>query len=64
MLYHPLVLDENVQVRDKLFWAGLRQSAKDRFMRMGLAQMEARILRVKLHQKLTPIISLALNKEA
>ena len=31
-------------------------------MHMGLSQMEARILRVKLRQKLTLIISLALNK--
>ena len=34
------------------------------FMHMGLSQMEARILRVKLHQKLTLIISVALNKGA
>ena len=33
-------------------------------MHMGLSQMEARILRVKLHQKLTSIISVALNKGA
>ena len=31
-------------------------------MHMGLSQIEARILRVKLHQKLTSIISVALNK--
>ena len=33
-------------------------------MHMGLSQMEARILGVKLHQKLTSIISVALEKEA
>ena len=33
-------------------------------MHMGLSQMEAGILRVKLHQKLTSIISVALQKEA
>ena len=59
MLYHSLVLDENVQVRDK-HWDALRQSAKDKFMHMGLSQMDARILRVKLHQKFTSIISAAL----
>ena len=43
-------------------WAGLRQFAKNKFMYMGLSQMEARILTVKLHQKLTSIINIALNK--
>ena len=33
-------------------------------MHMGLSQMEARILRLKRHQKLTSIISVALNKGA
>ena len=33
-------------------------------MHIGLPQIEARILRVKLHQKLTSIISVALKKEA
>ena len=33
-------------------------------MHMGLSQMEARIVRVKLHQKLTSIISIALDKGA
>ena len=42
--------------------AGLRQFAKDEFMHIGLSQMEARILRVKLHQKLTLIISVSLTK--
>ena len=52
----PLVLDENVQVRDKtLDWP---EAVK--FMHMRLLQMEARILRAKLHQKLTSIISVAL----
>ena len=45
-------------------WDGPTQSAKDKFMHMGLSQMEARILIVKLHQKFTSIISVALNKEA
>ena len=42
----------------------MRQFAKDKFMHMGLSQMEARILRVKLHQMLTSIISVVLNKGA
>ena len=33
-------------------------------MHRGLSQMEAKILRVELHQKLTSIISVALNKGA
>ena len=33
-------------------------------MHVGLSQMEGRIFRVKLHQKLTSIISAALNKGA
>ena len=45
-------------------WAGLRQFSKDKFMHMGLSRMEARILRVKLHQKLTSNISVALNEGA
>ena len=33
-------------------------------MHIGHSQMEAKILRVKFHQKLTSIISVALEKEA
>ena len=33
-------------------------------MHIRLSQMEAKILRVKLHQKLTSIINVALEKEA
>ena len=43
-------------------WASLRQFAKDKFMRRGLSQMETGILRVKLHQTFTSIISVTLNK--
>ena len=64
MLCHSLVLDKKVQVKKTKHWAGLMQSTKDKFMYMGLSQMETRILRVKLHQKLTSIISVALNKGA
>ena len=53
----------NVQVGDKtLSWP--EAVCKCKFMHMGLSQMEARILRVTLHQKLTSIISVALRKEA
>ena len=55
--------NDNVQVRDKkLSWA--EAFAKDKVMHMGLSQMEARTVGVKLHQKLTSIISIALNKGA
>ena len=37
---------------------------KDNFIQMGLSQMEGRIFGVKLHQKLTSIISIASNKGA
>ena len=50
MLYQSLVLDEKLETKH---WVGLMQSTKDKFMYMELSQMEARILRVKFHQKLT-----------
>ena len=40
----------------------IKKFAKDKFMHMGLSQMEARILRVKLDLKLTSIISVALRQ--
>ena len=43
-------------------WSSLRQLAKDKFMHWGLSQMETGILRVKLHQTFTSIISITLNK--
>ena len=50
-----------VQVRHKtLSWP--EAVRKGQVYVYGLSQMEARILRVKLHQKLTSIISVALNK--
>ena len=55
------MMDDNVEVRYKILgWP--EAVRKGKFMHMGLSQMEARILRVKLHRKLTSIISVALNK--